>query len=330
MSDDLVKPAHHRDASRSLSTAGGNLSVTTLVSVVIPCHNYGRFLAAAIESVLAQSYADIQLIVVDDGSTDDTSAVAARYPTVRCLRQRNLGPGEACNQGMKEASGEFVVFLDADDELTPDAVETFVQCLQERPDCAFAYGHQELIDTRGSVITTRPKRSARLQTCLQEDPYAQMLRLNNPLRAPGAILYRSEAVKGVGGFARHVGNAQDLDLNLRLAREHPICCNDRIVLLTRVHDTNATRNYGIMLRGAVKCQRRQRSFVRRHPIYKGDYQTGLRLARSYWGSHLARQALSEARAGEIRSALRDLWTLSRFAPSAGALALAKRLIEGRH
>jgi glycosyltransferase involved in cell wall biosynthesis len=299
----------------------------SLVSVVIPCHNYGRFLAAAIESALAQSYTDIELIVVDDGSTDDTSAVAARYPTVRCVRQPNLGPGEASNRGMQEAGGEFVVFLDADDVLTTDAVQTSVQRLQERPDCGFVYGHQQWIDIAGSVITSRPERSARVQTCLHEDPYAHMLRMNNPLRAPGAILYRSDAVRRAGGFGRDVGNAQDLDLNLRLVREHPICCNDRIVLLTRVHDTNATRNYGVMLRGAVTAQRRQRSFVSRHPIYKGDYETGLRLAQSYWGAHLARRAVSEARAGQVRLAIRDLWTLSRFAPSAGAVAVARLLVK---
>jgi glycosyltransferase involved in cell wall biosynthesis len=298
-----------------------------MVTVVIPCHNYGRFLAAAIESALAQSYADIELIVVDDGSTDDTSAVAARYPTVRFVRQPNLGQGEASNRGMKEASGEFILFLDADDVLTTDAVETFVQRLHERPDCVFVYGHQQWIDMTGSVITSRPERSARVQTCLQEDPYAHMLRMNNPLRAPGAILYRSDAVKRAGGFARNLGNAQDLDLNLRLVREDPICCNDRIVLLTRVHDTNATRNYGVMLRGAVTAQRHQRSFVGRHPVYKGDYEAGLRLARSYWGAHLARQAVSKARAGEVRLALRDLWTLSRFAPGAGAVAVARLLVN---
>jgi glycosyltransferase involved in cell wall biosynthesis len=296
-----------------------------LVSVVIPCHNYGRFLAAAIESVLRQSYTDLEVIVVDDGSTDDSAAVAAGYPNVRCVRQPNLGQSGASNRGLDEASGEFVVFLDADDKLMPDAIASFVRCLQEQPECAFVYGHQEWIEATGEVISTRPERSARVQTCVRDDPYGYMLRKNNPLRGGGAVLYRTDAVKRVGGFAPDLGNAQDLDLNLRLAREHPICCNDRIVMLTRVHDANATRNYGIMLRGAVRAQRRQRSFVRNHPDYKGDYEAGLRLARSYWGTHLARQAISEARRGEIRAAVRDLGTLSRFAPRPAAVALARLL-----
>lgn len=299
----------------------------SLVTVVIPCHNYGRFLRAAIESTLAQSYADIEVVVVDDGSIDDTSAVAAEYPSVRYVRQPNLGVGEASNRGIKEASGEFVVFLDADDALTTEAVETSVKRLEERPECVFVYGHQQWIDTTGSVIASSGERSTRVQTCLQGDAYAHMLRMNNPLRAPGAILYRSDAVKRAGGFGRDVGNAQDLDLNLRLVREHPICCNNRIVLLTRVHGRNATRNYSTMLRGAVTVQRRQRPFVSQHPTYREDYKVGLKLARSYWGSHLARQAISRARAGEVRLAVGDLWTLCRFAPGAGTHALVRLLVR---
>jgi glycosyltransferase involved in cell wall biosynthesis len=294
-----------------------------LVSVVIPCHNYDRFLAAAIESALGQSYSEMEVIVVDDGSTDDTAAVAAGYPAVRYVWQANRGQGEASNRGLKEATGEFVLFLDADDVLEARAIEGLVRCLEERPECVLAYGHQQWIDLRGSVITGSAERTARAQTCLQGDPYAYMLRNNNPLRAPGAILHRSDAVRSAGAFAGDLGNAQDLDLNLRLARDHAICCADRIVLSTRVHATRATRNYGVMLKGAVRAQLRQRSFARHHPVYKRDYKAGLKLARSYWGANLARQVISQFRAREMRQALRSLWTLARFAPAAGILEAAR-------
>jgi glycosyltransferase involved in cell wall biosynthesis len=261
--------------------------------------------------------------VVDDGSTDDTAAVAAGYPAVRYVWQANRGQGEASNRGLKEATGEFVLFLDADDVLEAGAIEGLVRCLEQRPECVFAYGHQQWVDMFGSVITTRPERSVRVQTCLQGDPYAYMLRSNNPVRAPGAILYRSDAIRSAGVFARDLGNAQDLDLNLRLVRDHPICCDDRIVLSTRVHATNATRNYGVMLRGAVQAQLRQRSFVRRHPVYRHDYVVGLKLARSYWGAHLARQVISQCRGSELRQALESLWTLARFAPVSGMREAAR-------
>lgn len=102
------------------------------ISVVIPCHNYGRFLAAALESVAAQGDPDWESIVVDDGSTDDTATVAedwrAAYPAnVRWFSQDNAGPGAARNRGADEATGEWILFLDADDVLLPGALARYRQ-----------------------------------------------------------------------------------------------------------------------------------------------------------------------------------------------------------
>ena len=91
-----------------------------VVSVVIPCYRQAHFLPDAIESVLAQTYPHFEIIVVDDGSPDDTRAVAGRYPGVRCLRQRNRGLSAARNAGLAASIGTYVVFLDADDRLTPE------------------------------------------------------------------------------------------------------------------------------------------------------------------------------------------------------------------
>lgn len=300
----------------------------SFVSVVIPCHNYGRFLSAAIESVLAQNHPSVDVIVVDDGSTDDSAEVAARYPQVVCLQQRNLGQAAAQNRGLEAARGEFVLFLDADDELTPDAVGSLARRLRESPDCAFAYGHVERVDEDGSAVTATPSRAAKRQSCVEGDPYAYMLRTNNCLRGGGAVLYRTKLLRRAGGFSCGLGNyAQDLDLNLRLAREHPICCEDRVVLLYRIHGASSTLRFGAMLRGMLEAQRSQREFVRRHPSYRSDYKAGLRLARSYWGARLARGVLAEARAGELRAAGSDLLTLVRYAPRAGAVATAQLLLR---
>ena len=297
-------------------------------SVVIPCYNYGRFLASAIDSVFAQQHPTVEVIVVDDGSTDATPAVAARYPEVRYLRQRNLGESEARNHGAAEATGEFILFLDADDQLTPEAISTSVQHLRGQPTCAFAYGHQQFVDTEGSVLPSNPERTRMFQTCLREaDVYAYMLRMNYPLRAPGAVLYRAEIVRRIGGFAPEFRTGADLDLNLRIAREHRVCCNDRVVLLTRIHGANATANSRMMLQGAVRVQRRQRPYVDQHPEYEGHYEKGLRLARSYWGAHLAQQIAADVGTGKIGSAARGLWTMARFAPSEGALAAGRLLLK---
>src|SRR5918995_6377717 len=111
-----------------------------LVSVVIPCYNQAHFLGEAIVSVLAQSYPRFEIIVVDDGSTDDTPEVAARYPGVRYVYQNNQGVSAARNSGLARSEGEYVVFLDADDRLLPEALETGLKCLKTHSGCAFASG----------------------------------------------------------------------------------------------------------------------------------------------------------------------------------------------
>src|SRR3712207_4601210 len=105
-----------------------------LVSIVIPCYNQAHFLGEAIESVLAQTYPHFEVVVVDDGSTDNTEAVAARYPGVRCIRQENQGLAAARNTGIRRSNGSYLVFLDADDRLLPNALEVGLKHLKEHPE----------------------------------------------------------------------------------------------------------------------------------------------------------------------------------------------------
>ena len=113
-----------------VSTNGTN---TELVSVVIPCFNAGHYLNEAIQSVLAQTHARIELLVVDDGSTDRTEEVACSDPQVIYLRQRNQGVASARNTGLRSSIGDSVVFLDGDDRLLPHAVEAGLKCLRKHP-----------------------------------------------------------------------------------------------------------------------------------------------------------------------------------------------------
>ena len=99
-----------------------NTQATARVSVIIPSHNHGRYISNALESVLSQNIPDLEIIVVDDGSTDDTEAVVKLYPNVNYYRQSNAGPSAARNFGLKKSTGDYVVFLDADDWLLPDAL----------------------------------------------------------------------------------------------------------------------------------------------------------------------------------------------------------------
>ncbi|HWO47120.1 MAG TPA: glycosyltransferase family A protein, partial [Solirubrobacterales bacterium] len=123
-----------------------------LVSVVIPCFGQSHFLGEAIESVLAQSYPHLEVLVVDDSSPDNASQVAARYPGVRCLRCANQGMAGARNFGIRNTSGDFLVFLDADDRLLPTAIGTGVGLLGEHPEAAAASGRFRRIAQDGTPI----------------------------------------------------------------------------------------------------------------------------------------------------------------------------------
>lgn len=108
--------------------------------MIIPCYNHAQFLAPAIESVPAQTYSNFEIVVADDDSNDNTAEVVKHYPLVRCVYQENAGLSNARNTGLRHSSGEFLVFLDADDRLLPHALEVGVGRIQEHPECAFVSG----------------------------------------------------------------------------------------------------------------------------------------------------------------------------------------------
>ena len=124
-----------------------------LVTVVIPCYNQAHFLGEAIGSVLNQSYRNFEIIVVDDGSTDNTSEVASHYEEVRLVRQENRGLAGARNRGLGEANGEFLVFLDADDRLLPGALEAGLGRFEANPECAFVSGQARRIAEDGTLLS---------------------------------------------------------------------------------------------------------------------------------------------------------------------------------
>jgi GT2 family glycosyltransferase len=114
--------------------------VSSPVSIVIPCYNAARWLAATLESALAQTWPNLEIIVVDDGSKDDSLAIARRFEgeKLRVVAQPNRGASAARNHGLRQARGEFIQFLDADDLLAPDKIAQQMQVLATAPDCLAA------------------------------------------------------------------------------------------------------------------------------------------------------------------------------------------------
>jgi glycosyltransferase involved in cell wall biosynthesis len=295
-----------------------------LVSVVIPCYNQAHFLSEAIESVLSQSYPRFEIVVVDDGSTDNTSEVASSYPPekVRLVRQENKGLSAARNAGLAESKGEYVVFLDADDRLLPEALEVGVRELEAHPQCAFVSGHIRRIAADGSPLRTPPQ--ALNKAHIEGDHYARLLRYNY-IWTPGSVMYRRTVFDSVGGFDPSVNGAADYDLYLRIARDYPVRHHGEVVLDYRRHGTNMTGNPALMLKATVAVLRRQRKRVRGHERYEKASETGLRGGREYYGVPLADEVRGLLRGREWKRALRGMSVLLRYYPRGLTLLDERRM-----
>jgi glycosyltransferase involved in cell wall biosynthesis len=282
-----------------------------LVSVVIPCYNQAHFLGEAIESVLAQGYTNFEVIVVDDGSTDDTEVVASRYAAkdlrVRLIGQHNRGLAGARNRGLAEASGEYVVFLDSDDRLLPEALEVGVRELGAHPECAFVSGHYRPISAEGQPYAV--PRQARVDG----DHYLALLR-DNYISMPASVMYRRWVFGEVGGFDGSVDAAADWDLYLRVARRFPIHHHGEVVADYRWHGANMTNDPALMLRTTVAVLRSQRSYVRGKKQYEEAHDHGIRVFREHNGMNLVKEVRSSVRRRDPGRALRGALVLARYYP----------------
>jgi glycosyltransferase involved in cell wall biosynthesis len=214
------------------------------VSVVIPCYNQAHFLAEAITSALDQAYRPREVVVVDDGATDDTAAVAARYPDVQCLRQRNQGLAAARNAGLRACRGDLVVFLDADDRLLPGALAVGAAAAEAHPDAVFVVGRHRRIDADGAPLPTpmRPR--------VMRDHYASLVR-RCWIAMPATVMYRAATLRAVGGFDARQRYAEDYDLYLKLARRFPVVDHHVEVAEYRQHPGTISRDVDRMLRATL-------------------------------------------------------------------------------
>jgi glycosyltransferase involved in cell wall biosynthesis len=277
-----------------------------LVSVVIPCYNQARFLGEAIESVLSQSYPHFEIVVVDDGSTDNTSEVASRYPGVRCIRQENQGLAGARNAGIRHSRGSYLVFLDADDRLLPDALAVGLKELKKHPECAFVSGYHRLIAFDGSPLPTSP------QTPIEGDHYETLLR-SCYISTPAAVMYQRTMLEYVGGFDTSVSPSADYDLYLRLTREYSVYQHGEVVAEYRRHGTNMTRDLALMLEAESTVLRRQRKYMRGRNQYKA-YKAGISHSQQHFGEPLVAEMLDRARKREWRGALSGMLVLACYYP----------------
>ncbi len=201
-----------------------------LVSVIIPIFNSERFLAEAVESVLAQSYPTVEIILVDDGSTDGGAKTAQGYP-VRYFFQQHLGPGAARNLGIRQARGEFLSFLDADDVWMPEKTTGQMRMLAARPELDAVFGWVEQF----AGGDTAPPKTRFVGTVM------------NGIHA-GSMLIRSASFARVGLFATGWAIGEFVDWYARATEAgFASVVLPEVVVRRRIHEKNFMRSDGVDL-----------------------------------------------------------------------------------
>lgn len=188
------------------------------VSVIIPAYNAARYLAETLKSALGQTLTDIEIIVVDDGSRDNTAEVAQSFPGVRYVHQRNAGVSAARNTGAAHAEGEFLAFLDSDDIWHPDKLRQQVEALRQHPDSVFCR----------TEATSDPARQPEIQQGerASDAPHELILDFHTSFLLPylttSTVMVRRSAFEEAKGFDTSLRIAEDVDFYLRVLARRPL------------------------------------------------------------------------------------------------------------
>lgn len=280
-----------------------------MISVVIPLYNKANSIATALDSVLSQNYQNFEVIVVDDGSTDSGAAIVAAYADVRIrlVRQRNAGVSAARNRGIAEAKGEFVAFLDADDEWMFRYLEEQNRLILKYPQCdvfATNYHFKELSGVEFATILRRlPSRDEDFELT----NYFEMAYCSHPPLWTSAVVVRKHVIERIGGFPLGIRSGEDLLTWARLAVKYKVAYS--------IHPL-AVYNLG---EGYVKKNLPPRRQDKGDPVGKGlltIYRenptiVGLRKYLSHWYKMRASTAI---RYGECRETLIECFNAIRYNP----------------
>lgn len=220
------------------------------VSIIIPTYKHRDFVLQTLASVFAQTFTDYEVIVVNDGSPDDTAAVLrplAEAGRIRYVEQANAGQSQARNTGIAEARGEFIALLDDDDLWPPDKLEWQVKTLCQHPQAVMVYGATQSF---GGIDFFSPEGSV---------PSGQVYRAflrRNWIISPGQTLIRASALKAISGLDSLLWGVDDWDLYVRLAAVGEFLYSPKVALHYRLHEANASRDGWRMYQQACRFRRK--------------------------------------------------------------------------
>jgi glycosyltransferase involved in cell wall biosynthesis/CheY-like chemotaxis protein len=206
------------------------------VAAIIPCFNSAQFVGDAIRSALAQTYPRLEVVVVDDGSTDGlTDALQAFRDRIKLVIQPHQGVSAARNRGITETDAELIALLDADDRWHPDKIRRQVAVLASRPDCCLVYTARHLVDRTGATVREGTTWYPLPPEPVQGECLVELVRANRLMAS--SVLFRRAAL-GTAWFDERLAACEDWDLWLRLAEQQQFAYLDEPLTDIRVHDRN--------------------------------------------------------------------------------------------
>ena len=258
------------------------------VSVVIPVYNGARYLAEAMESVLAQTYADYDVVCVDDGSTDDSLSILARWASrITVVRQQNAGGCAARNAGVARSTGRYIAFLDQDDRWYPRKLEQQVAALDANPAAVLALCNSDRMDMEGRVVqigatvTERPG--------LMTEPLGRLIGEDQLLSS--AIMVRRDAFVRAGMFDEQLHGFEDFDLAARLRREGRFVFIEEPGMCYRMNTGGQSQSGGLRV-----IRSRERFLLKMAQLYQDD-ATKQGLIRGMLADTYSDWGMAEMRAG---------------------------------
>jgi hypothetical protein len=250
------------------------------VSVIIPTYNTARYLSEALESVMDQTYKDIEVIVIDDGSTDDTREIVQLYRMrdrrIRYCLQDNSGPSAARNRGMREANGTYIAFLDADDLWMPRKIEKQIAILARNAHIGFVYCDNHFVDRDRREITDYVRKIKLVGGHMAYDLY------NDFFLITSAVVMRASCCDTIGYFREDMLVGEDYEYFLKLAYRYPGDVVREKLMVRRVRGESLSRQDAVM--DARNDIRTLTEFIRDNPDFRARYRGGVarRLAACYF------------------------------------------------
>jgi len=244
------------------------ISTTPLVSAIVPTYNAERFLSEALDSALAQTHGNLEVIVVNDGSTDGSAAIAALYAArhpgvVRVIHQPNQGLCHARNTALASARGKYFALLDADDVWLPHHVADCVAVLERHPEIALVHADIERIDGAGGSLG----RNARFWDRFARDAFHALYLRHEHVCCPTAV-FRRNAIELVGNFDPQFNRlgCEDRDLWLRISSVAQVAYLDDLHARYRLHGANMSTNFDKMLQARLRLVDKFSATVRGQPL----------------------------------------------------------------